>query len=267
MQTRLQRIISFRDSLMNIWKRESNALDFIWLARFRFLFIYSVCKFGLIILAGIVGEQLHFYLPLPARESILLLWIGITLGILALVLLLVLGLGFANRFRFSRSRGFVFLGTTDLFLVLAVMFASMFENKLPLLIILGLASCITPLFVERISRYARRFTFKTIELVEARQENELLLLKHTQELAKAIEQERLSLKREIHDGLLQELSALLLQVSAIMMRNTADGRSQITAEEAEKMRIVLDRAVAEARAVIRTLNTSSAFQEMHSVKR
>lgn len=266
MQSMAQKFLSLLRSLREIWKREANSLDFVWLARFRFLSIYSLCKFGLILLAGVIGFQLHELLPPSTRQSRFLLWLGITLGILALVLLLLLGLSFANRFRLPRSQGIILLCMTDLFLVLAVMNASMFESKLPLLVILGLTSCITPLLVERIGRYARRFTFRTLELVEARQENELLLLAHTQELAKAIEQERLSLKRELHDGLLQQLSALLLEVSVIMMRNSADGRLQINPEEAERMKAALDRAVHEARTVIEALNTSSALKEAQPVR-
>jgi len=94
----------------------------------------------------------------------------------------------------------------------------------------------------------------------------MLLLKHAEELEKAIEQERLSLKHELHDGLLQELSALLLQVSLILMRNSADERVQFKAEEAEKLKIALDRAVHEARDLIETMNTRTALQETHSMR-
>ncbi|SRR5579871_2037373 len=266
MQLTRQKLFSQMDSLVHIWKRDASALDFIWLARFRFLYLYSFFKFLLILLAGMIGTQFHMLFSPSTRASLLFLAIVISLGIIALVLLLVLGFGFANRFRLSRSNGILLLCATDLCLVLAVLSASMFESKLPLLLVLGLTSCITPLFVERISRYARRFTFKAIELVEARQENEMLLLKHAEELEKAIEQERLSLKHELHDGLLQELSALLLQVSLILMRNSADERVQFKAEEAEKLKIALDRAVHEARDLIETMNTRTALQETHSMR-
>jgi signal transduction histidine kinase len=257
--------ILFHD-ISDRWRRDATPLDFVWLARYRFLIIYSLIKFGLIVAVGLAGVQLHYLLPHSTRLSLLIFGVAISLAIITSALLLILGLGMANRFRLSRSTGVFLLIVTDFCLLLSVMIASMFENKLLLLLVLGMIACTTPLLVERISRYARRFTFKAIELVEARQENDVLLLTHTQELARAIEQERLSLERELHDGLLQELSALLLQLSMIMMRNSADGRLQLTADEAEKMRTALDRAIYEARNVIHDLNTpSTALKEIHSV--
>lgn len=265
MQSPLQNIRTVAHSMLDMWKKDTSSLDFVWLARFRFLVIYSVIKFVLVIIAGIIGMKLHELLPPSTRQSLLLLWISICLAIVASVILLVLGLGLASRFRLTRSTGIVLLGTTDVCLLLAVMNASMFESKIPLLIALGLISCTTILFVERISRYARRFTFRSYELAEAQYEHDMLLLQHTHELAQAIEEERLSLKRELHDGLLQELSALLLQVSIIMMRNSADGRLTLNADEAQKMKAALDRAVIEARKTIHDLNTSSPAQETQSV--
>lgn len=265
MQSPLQNIRTSAHSILDMWKKDTSSLDFVWLARFRFLVIYSIIKFGLVIIAGLIGVRLDALLPHSTRLSLLLLWICICLAIIASVMLLVLGLGFASRLRLTRSRGVVILATSDFCLLLTVMSANMFQSKIPLLVVVGLLSFITILFVERISRYAQRFTFKTYELVEAQYEHDMLLLQHTQELAQAIEQERLSLKRELHDGLLQELSALLLQVSIIMMRNSADGKLQLNADESQKMKAALDRAVIEARKTIRDLNSSSSIQETHSV--
>lgn len=258
MQTAFQGVHEWFKTLKGIWERRSDFSDFVWLARFRTLFLYSLAKTCLLIVAGEIGVQLGSLLPSLTRHATLLLIGGIGLGVVGCTLLLILGLGLADKFRLPRIAGIVILVITDICLLFTVLYASMFNNKLPLLIVLAIIASTTPLFVERISRYAKRFTFRTLELAHARREHDLLLLQHAQELARAIEQERLLLKQELHDGLLQELSALLLQVSVIMMRNTASGRLQLSEEEAQKLKAALDRAVAEARNAIRDLQTSSS---------
>lgn len=257
MQMAFQRVHGLFKTLKDIWGRRSDFSDFVWLARFRTLFLYSFAKMCLLIVAGEIGVQLGSLLPSLSRHATLLLIGGIGLGIVSCILLLVLGFGLADKFRLPRITGILILVITDICLLFTVLYASMFNNKLPLLIVLTVIASSTPLFVERISRYAKRFTFRTLELARAHQEHDMLLLQHAQELARAIEQERLLLKKELHDGLLQELSALLLQVSVIMMRNSASGRLQISEEEALKLKAALDRAVMEARSTIRDLQTSS----------
>lgn len=89
----------------------------------------------------------------------------------------------------------------------------------------------------------------------------MFLLQHAHELALVVEHERLSLKQDLHDGLLQELSALLLQVSLIMKQNTIGGRLELSEEDALKLKAALERAVMEARNTIRDLQTSSSSLE------
>ncbi len=261
MQARMQQILGLFKRGKGIWERRPDFSDFVWLARFRTLFLYSLAKICFLIVAGEFGAQIGRLLPSLTRHATLLLIGGVGLGVAGCILLLILGLGLADRFRLPRITGIVILIITDICLLFTVLYASMFNNKLPLLIVLAVLASTTPLFVERISRYAKRFTFRTLELASAQQEHDMLLLQHAHELALAIEQERLSLKKELHDGLLQELSALLLQVSIIMARNTAGGKLQLSEEETQKLKAALERAVKEARSAVRDLQTSSSLLE------
>jgi signal transduction histidine kinase len=261
MQTRLQQILRLFRKGIGIWEKRPDFSDFVWLARFRTLFLYSLAKICLLIAAGELGTRVGLLLPSLTRHATLLFIGEIGFGIIGCTLLLTLGLGLANKFRLPRIIGILILMITDICLLFAVFYASMFNNKLPLLIVLAMVASTTPLFVERISRYAKRAMFRTLELASMRQEYDMSLLQHAHELALAIEQERLSLKQELHDGLLQELSALLLQVSLIMKQNTTGGRLQLNEEEALKLKAALERAVMEARKTIRDLQTSSSLLE------
>jgi signal transduction histidine kinase len=194
------------------------------------------------------------------HELSILLWVGITLGLSATVLLLVSGLVLASRPR-SRSIGLIILGASDVCILLAVMYACILNNLFLLLAILIFTSCTTPILVERISRYAKRFLESSRELASAKYELDRLLHQYTQQLAKAIERDRLSLKREIHDGLMQELSSLSLQISVMIMRNSADGVLQLNATDVAKLETALRRAVAEARNVMTDLHTRQPVLE------
>ena len=260
-QTRLQQIFKLFKRGKGIWEKHPDFLDFVWLARFRTLFLYSLAKTCFLIAAGEFGSQIGQILPSLTRHTTLLFIGEVGLGIVGCTLLLILGLGLANRFRLPRIIGILILVITDICLLFAVCYASMFTNKLPLLIVLALTASTTPLFVERISRYAKRFTFRTLELASMRQEHDMFLLQHAHELALVVEHERLSLKQDLHDGLLQELSALLLQVSLIMKQNTIGGRLELSEEDALKLKAALERAVMEARNTIRDLQTSSSSLE------
>lgn len=261
MQARMQQLLRIFKRGKGIWERRPDFLDFVWLARFRTLFLYSLVKTCLLIVAGEFGMQLGPLLPSLTRHPFLL-FIGETgLGIVACTLLLILGLGLANKFRLPRIIGILILVTTDICLLLAIFYASMFNNKLSLLIVLAMMASTTSLFVERISRYAKRFTFRTLELAHMQQQYDMFLLQHAHELAQAVEQERLLLKQDLHDGLLQELSALLLQVSIIMRRNTTGGRLQLSEEDALKLKAALERAVMAARNSMQDLQTSSSSLE------
>jgi signal transduction histidine kinase len=191
----------------------------------------------------------HFY-------STLLFWLSIIFAISAVILLLILGLKLASKLFLSGSIGMMILFITDIFLLLAVMYACISNNMLLLLVIVAFVTCATPLFVERISRFAKSFKHSTRQLMQAQQERDALLLQYTQELTKAIEQERSSLKREIHDGLMQELSGSLLQVSIIIMSNSVDGTLLLDAPEVARLEAALRNSVTEARRVMENLSVS-----------
>jgi len=189
-----------------------------------------------------------------------LLWLGIILGLCAATLLLVLGLVLASKRR-PRSIGLVILVASDICILLAVIYASILDKPFVLLVVLVFISCTTPLLVERISRYAKRFLQSRGELVSLKYERDILLFQFTQQLARAIEDERLSLKREIHDGLMQELSALLLQVSVMIMRNSQDGVLQLNAADVAKLEAALRRAVVETRNLMNVLHAPEPVLE------
>ncbi len=159
------------------------------------------------------------------------------------------------------SIGLVILGASDICLLLAVIYASVLDKLFILLVVLVFISCTTPLLVERISRYAKRFLQSKGELASLKHERDILLLQFTQQLARAIEDERQSLKREIHDGLMQELSALLLQVSVMIMRNSGDGVLQLNATDVAKLEAALRRAVIETRSLMSVLHASELVLE------
>lgn len=257
----LEHIHSAIQSIVNAWRRQTDANDFVWLARFRLLFLYSTIKFGLLLLAGIIGLHLHSKLSSTADNSLLLRLPGIALAIIASTLVLLLGLSLASRFRISRSIGIFMLVAIDICLLLAVMYVAFLQNMLLLIFITALISCTTPLLVERISRYAKRSTQNALELMQTQYERDLLKLQHSQELSGAIENERSFLKHELHDGLLQELSALQLRFSMLLLRNTQDGTLHLSADEVKKLQCNVDRTISEARKVIQELQNSSSALE------
>jgi signal transduction histidine kinase len=186
---------------------------------------------------------------------------GLALAVIASTLVLLLGLGLANRFRISRYVGISMLVTIDICILLAVVYAGILQNIILLLFITSLTSCTTPLLVERISRYAKRSTQNALELIQAQHEHDLLVLQHSQELSGAIEKERSVLKHELHDGLLQELSALQLQFSLLLLRNKQDDMLHLSADEVKKLKCNVDRTISEARKVILDLQTSASAVE------
>jgi signal transduction histidine kinase len=247
-------------TISRVWKKRAGPSDFVWLARFRLLTLYTLFKSFLILAAGTIGLRLNNLLAHSGHDLSILLWVGITLGMSAAILLLVSGLVLASR-QGSRSNGLLILFSSDICILLAVMYACILNNLFLLLVILILTSCTTPIFVERISRYAKRSLKSSSELENLKHELDMLLLQHTQHLAKAIERERMSLKREIHDGLMQELSALSLQMSVMIMRKSTDGALQLNATDVVKLETALHRAVAEARNVMTVLQTQQPVIE------
>ena len=247
-------------TLSRIWQKRASPADFVWLARFRLLTLYILFKSFLILAAGLIGMRLNNLLAYPAHEFSILLWVGITLGLSAAILLLISGLVLASQ-PGSRSIGLLILVAGDVCILLAVMYACLLYNLFLLLVILILTTCTTPILVERISRYAKRFLKSSSELENLKNELDMLLLQHSQRLAKAIEYERMSLKREIHDGLMQDLSALSLQISVMIMHKSADGALQLNATDVAKLETALRRAIAEARHVMNDLYTQQSVVE------
>jgi signal transduction histidine kinase len=257
--------ITFRtwhNTISSILQRRADYPDFVWLARFRILIIYTILKGLFIVIAGVLGSKLSFLLSPPALSLTMLLWIGIILGVSISILLLITGLVLASRAR-PRSLGLVLLGASDVCIVLAVLYASILDKPIVLLIVLVFISCTTPLLIERISRYAQRFLRSNYELANLKNERDFLLFQFSQQLVRAIERERQSLKREIHDGLMQELSALMLEVSVMIMRNSTDGILQLSALEVARLEEALRRTVAEARKMMYDLQPSQLVLEKY----
>jgi len=149
----------------------------------------------------------------------------------------------------------------DFCVILAVLCACILGSPFLLLLEFAIISCTTPLFVERISRYAKSYEQSKYELLSIQHKLDMLLRRYSQELARGIQFERLSLSRELHDGLMQELSAVLLQLSTMLMRNSADGNVQLTAAETANLEASLRRVVAEARSVMQELKTPQPILE------
>ena len=247
-------------TISRIWQKRADSSDFVWLARFRLLSIYTLFKSLLLLAAGLVGIRLSALLSSSTRNLTPLLWLGIIPGLCAATLLLVLGLVLASKRR-PRYLGLVILVASDICLLLAVIYASILDKLFILLVVLVFVSCTTPLLVERISRYAKRFLQSKGELASLKYERDILLLCFSQRLARAIEHERQSLKREIHDGLMQELSALLLQVSVMIMRNSEEGVLKLDATDVARLEAALRRAVVETRSLMSVLHATELVLE------
>ena len=149
-------------AISRIWQKRASQSDFVWLARFRLLILYTLFKSFLILAAGTIGLKFNNLLVQSGYDLAPLLWVGITLGLSAAILLLVSGLVLASR-QGSRSNGLLILGASDICILLAVMYACILNNVFLLLVIFILTSCTTPIFVERISRYAKRFLKSSYE--------------------------------------------------------------------------------------------------------
>ena len=257
----LQLAQSLIQIIVNVWQRRADATDFVWLARFRLLSLYSAIKFGLLLLAGIFGLHLHSLLSPDAGNSLLLRLPGLALAIIASILVLLLGLGLASRFRLSRYVGLSILIAIDICIILAVTYAGILQNIVLLLFITAIISCTTPLLVERISRYAKKSTYNALELIQVQHEHDLLMLQRSQEISGAIEHERSFLTHELHDGLLQELSALHLQFSLLLLRNRQDDKLYLNAEEIKTLKGDVERTMSEARKVIQDLRTPASTVE------
>ena len=261
MQDVLQKTHSWLFSLSHIWNKRPGPKDVVWLARFRSLSVYVILKGLLLITVGIIGTRLDATIPPGAFDSSLFFWSGTLLSVGATVLLLILGLTLASRHRHARSLGVVMLCIADAFVLLVVMYACTFDNLWLLLFTLVVISCTTPLFVERISRYANSYQQSKRELQRIQQTLDALLYQYSLELSHAIESERLAFQRKIHDGLLQELSSAQLQVGIMLMRNSRNGTVQLSADEFAALEVSLHRVIDDARALMQDGKTPQPATE------
>ncbi len=247
----LQRTCGWFYTLTRIWKKQTGPRDFVWLARFRSLTIYVILKSALLLTVGLIGTNVKNVVPSYAFASSFFYLSGILLSIVTCGLHLMLGLTLAStRMRRPRLLGLVLLGAADACVVLVVLYACILNNTFILLLMLVVTSCTTPLFVERISRYARSFQQSRHELQRIQQTLDELLFQYSQQLTNAIEYERVSFRRKVHDGLMQDLTAAHLQVSIMLMHNASNGAGQMSTEDFADVEASLHRVIDDARALM-----------------
>ena len=158
MEHLLQRTCGWFLTLTRIWKKRTGPKDFVWLARFRSLTIYVILKSTLLLLVGLIGTRIKSGVPPSVFDSSFFYLSGILLSVGACILHLMLGLMLASmRMRRTRMLGLMLLCVADMCVVLVVLYACILNDTFVLLLMLVVTSCTTPLFVERISRYARSF--------------------------------------------------------------------------------------------------------------
>ncbi len=244
-------------TLTRIWKKQAGPRDFVWLARFRSLTVYVILKAALLLAVGLIGTRIKLTFPPGSLHFLLFYLAGTILTTGTCILFLVLGLVVAstNTHR-PRSFGLLLLFIADICVVLVVMFACIIDNTFLLLLILVLTSCTTPLFVERISRYAKGYRQSEHELQRIQQTLDTMLYHYSQDLTHAIESERLVFKRKIHDGLMQDLSLAHLQVSVLLMRYTRNNKVEYSAVDFAEIEASLHRVIDDARALMQDENTA-----------
>src|SRR5260370_21271227 len=135
-------------TISRMWQKRADSSDFVWLARFRLLSLYTFFKSLLLLAAGVAGLRLSALLAPSTRNLTPLLWLGIILGLCAAALLLVLGLVLASKRR-PRSIGLVILVSSDICLLLAVIYASILEKLFILLVLFVFILCTTTLLQTR----------------------------------------------------------------------------------------------------------------------
>lgn len=247
----LRRTYQWFYTLTRIWKKRKGPKDFVWLARFRSLTIYIVIKSVLLFIVGLIGTSIKDVVFLSSFDASFFYVCGILLSISTCSLYLMLGLMLAStRVRRPRSLGLVLLGMADVCVALVVLCACILDDTFILLLMLVVTSCTTPLFVERISRYARSYQQSKHELQCIQQTLDDLLYQYSQQLTNAIESERSSFRRKVHDGLMQDLSAAHLYVSILLMRNAKNGNEQFSVADFAGVEASLHRVIADARALM-----------------
>jgi len=252
-----QRTFVWFITLTRIWKKQAGPRDFVWLARFRSLTVYVILKGALLLAMGLIGTRIKLTF-LPGSLNFLLFYLaGTILTTGTCILFLVLGLAVAsmNTHR-PRSLGLLLLFIADICVVLVVMYACILGNTFLLLLILVLTSCTTPLFVERISRYAKSYQQSEHELQRIQQTLDTMLYHYSQDLTHAIESERLVFRRKIHDGLMQDLSLAHLQVSILLMRNTRNSKVEYSAADFAEVEASLHRVIDDAHALMQDEKTA-----------
>ena len=247
----LQRAYGWFFTLARIWKKRTGPRDFVWLARFRSLVVYVILKGVLLLGVGLIGTRIKITFSPASLYSSLFYLIGTLLSVGTSILLLVLGLALAStRASRPRSLGLVLLCVADVCVVLVVMYACILGDTFLLLLMLVFTSCTTPLFVERISRYAKSFQQSKHELQRIRQTLDELSYQYSRELAYAIELERLTFRRKIHDGLMQDLSMAQLQVGILLMQNAINDKVQFSAADFADIEASLHRVIEDAHALM-----------------
>ena len=151
-----QTLRMWHGAFSRLWKRQADPSDFVWLGRFRLLSLYTILKGLLLVAAGGIGASISSLQSRSLLSQTPHLWLGIILGLTIATLLIIAGLVLASKDR-PRSIGLVTLGASDICVLLAVAYAFILNNLFLLLIILVFISSTTPLLIERISRYAKRF--------------------------------------------------------------------------------------------------------------
>ena len=68
-------------TLSQIWQKLAGKLDFVWLARFRLLTIYTLFKGFLLLAAGMIGIRLNTFMSFSVHDLSMSLWMGITPGL------------------------------------------------------------------------------------------------------------------------------------------------------------------------------------------
>src|SRR5260221_14256080 len=79
-------------TISRMWQKRADSSDFVWLARFRLLSIYTLFKSLLLLAAGVAGLRLSTLLSPSTRNLTPFLWFGSIFGLCAGALLLVFGL-------------------------------------------------------------------------------------------------------------------------------------------------------------------------------
>lgn len=247
----LQRTCKWFYTFTRIWKKRTGPKDFVWLARFRSLTIYVILKSALLFIVGLIGTRIKDVVFLSSFDASLFYLCGILLSIGTCILYLMLGLMLAStRRRYPRSFGLILLGMADVCMTLVVLCACIVNDTFILLLMLVVTSCTTPLFVERISRYARSYQQSKHELQRIQQTLDELLFQYAQQLANAVEFERSSFRRKLHDGLMQDLSAAHLHVGILLMRNAKNGNAQFSVTDFADVEASLHRVITDARALM-----------------